>query len=92
MQKEHYESHKAIEKNALICKVVEAKHIEGYVLHIKFNNSVEGNVDLAELVNKGIFRQIKNLKRFSAFSIDHGVLTWSQDIDIAPEYLYTHLN
>ena len=89
---QHINLHKIIEQKSLICRVVDAKYVDGYTIHVKFNDGAEGDVDLSSVINKGgVFNSVKDKNNFKNFAINHGVITWSNSLDIAPERLRDNL-
>jgi hypothetical protein len=76
----------------MIHDVVSASYIDGYKIELKFADGKSGVVDFFEYVGKGgVFERFKDIAFFRAFSINKelGVLTWQNEIDIAPEKLYS---
>lgn len=71
--------------------VTEAKYLEGYRLKIDFENGKSGMVDFQKYIEQGgIFAKLAEPEYFRKFSInlDLGVITWGNEVDIAPEVLY----
>ena len=57
---------------------------------MRFNTNEEFNVDLSPMIENdkiGIFKPLKDDKIFKKLKVDY-TLCWSNDIDVAPEYLY----
>jgi hypothetical protein len=72
-------------------EIVKVKHIKDYCLEVEFENGEKGTVDLSEYTQKGgVFAPLKEIEFFKQVFIhpDFGVLSWSGDIDIAPETIY----
>ena len=66
-------------------KISEIKALPNYGLHIKYNNGVEGDVDLSAQVGKGVFSKFKDLSFFNKVWIgESGAPTWNDEIDIDP--------
>ena len=71
--------------------VVSAIYQGGYRIKLKFDNGRRGTVDFSKyLEREGVFERFRDLEFFRNFTInkDLGVLTWGDEIDIAPETLY----
>jgi len=71
--------------------IVSAEYLGDYKLKLSFANGKTGIVDFAGYIEKGgIFRKLTDLELFKKFEINHelGVITWDNEIDIAPETLY----
>lgn len=73
--------------------VQEAKYLHDYVIWLRFNDGVEGEIDLAGELEGEVFRPLKDLARFQAFHVDPelNTIVWENDADLAPEFLYENL-
>ena len=71
--------------------VVSAIYQGGYRIELEFDDGQRGTVDFAKyLKRRGVFERFRDLEFFRSFAINKelGVLTWGNEIDIAPETLY----
>ncbi len=71
--------------------VVSAVYQGGYRIELEFDDGQRGIVDFSRYLERpGVFEQFRDLEFFRSFSINKelGVLTWGDEIDIAPETLY----
>ena len=71
--------------------VVSAVYLGDYLIEIGFDNGERGTVDFAKYLERsGVFKRFRNPEFFRSFAINRelGVLTWGDQIDIAPETLY----
>lgn len=68
--------------------VVDAKHIEGHRVHIRFNDGTEGEIDLAESLDGPVFEPLRDVEYFRRFSIEGHTMSWPNGADFAPEYLH----
>jgi hypothetical protein len=71
--------------------VVSAIYRGAYLIEIEFDDGRCGTVDFAKyLERRGVFERFRDLEFFRSFAINEelGVLTWGNEIDIAPETLY----
>lgn len=61
-----------------------------YRVWIRFADGAEGEVDLSELVGRGVFRRWEDPAEFEKVFIDEetGTLAWPGGIDLAPDALY----
>lgn len=71
--------------------IIKAKYIKDFQIKLEFADGSSGTANLKNIIQKGgIFSELKDLKKFKQFFIHEElkVLTWANDIDIAPETLY----
>ncbi len=76
----------------MIHDAVSATYIKDYKIEIEFDNGRKGIVDFSSYLNKGgVFEHFKDIDFFRNFEVNQetGVLTWQNEIDIAPETLYS---
>lgn len=78
------------------CEIVDADYLGGHQLRLKFNDGLQGVLDFADYVKKGVFRPLMDPKKFTQFGLIYGTIVWKPDrtkmeLDIAPEYLYQRL-
>ena len=74
--------------------IVSASPMEGHRLHIRYEDGVEGVVDLANLVTfRGVFAPLKDPAYFSQVKVDPelGTVTWPNGADLDPDVLYGRL-
>ena len=72
--------------------VISAKYEGNYRIELTFDDEKKGIVDFSEyLLKGGVFDRFKDIEFFKDFSINDelGTLTWRNDIDVAPEKLYS---
>ena len=75
----------------MIHDVFSATYQSGYLIELEFDDGQRGTVDFAKyLQRRGVFERFRDLEFFRSFGINKelGVLTWGNEIDIAPETLY----
>lgn len=69
--------------------VVNARHINDYLIELVFDDGTQGVVDLVRYSQKGgVFEPLSDLNYFKKFFIDLNTLCWPNGADIAPERLY----
>jgi len=71
--------------------VVEARHVGGHRVYLRFDDGVEGEVDLSAIVRfEGVFAPLREPEKFAEFQVapDLGTICWPNGADIAPETLY----
>ena len=71
----------------------EAKYEGDYKIWCLFNNGESGIVDLEEKLWGPVFEPIKNKENFKKFIVSDilHTIAWENGADIAPEFLYDHL-
>jgi hypothetical protein len=68
-------------------EVVDARYLGGYRIWLRFDDGLEGEVDLESVLHGEVFEPLRDPDYFAAFTIDW-TLTWPNGADIAPESLY----
>jgi len=71
---------------------VQAYYLEGHKLEITFEDGKKGIVDFVDYIDKGgVFSRFADIEYFKQAYVDPelGVLCWPDDLDIAPETLYS---
>jgi hypothetical protein len=75
----------------MIPDVVSATYKEGYKIEIQFDTGEKGVMDFSKYLQRGgVFRKFEDIDFFRNFDVNAelGILTWQNEIDIAPETLY----
>ncbi len=71
--------------------VVAVQYLDGYRLHVRFEDGVEGNVDLGPvLAFTGVFEPLRDPAEFARARVepDLGTVCWPGGADIDPVVLY----
>jgi hypothetical protein len=74
--------------------IVEARAVEGYRLFIRFDDGVEGEIDLRKLIEfKGVFEPLRDPKEVAKVRADpdSGTVCWPNGADLDPDVLYAEL-
>ena len=71
----------------MLVHVVEAEHRSGHRVWIRFNDGLEGEIDLASDLEGPAFQPLRDPEYFSRFVLDD-TLTWPNGADFAPEFLH----
>ena len=74
--------------------VLEVKPLEGYRLSVRFEDGVQGVIEVSDLVPfEGVFAPLKDLDQFRQASVNPelGVVCWPNGADLDPDVLYAHL-
>jgi hypothetical protein len=71
-------------------RIVAAKALLNYRLWVRFQDGVEGEVDLSDIVGKGVFRRWDDPSEFARVYVDEelGTVAWPGNLDLAPDALY----
>jgi len=75
--------------------VVAAKALGDYRLYLRFEDGVEGAVDLApHLSFRGVFEPLRNPAYFALVRVDPelGTVVWPNGADLDPDVLYGHVS
>jgi hypothetical protein len=59
----------------MIHKIVAAKALPNYRLWVSFEDGIEGEVDLSDLVGKGVFQVWQDPVEFAKVYVDHQTAT-----------------
>ncbi len=74
--------------------IVEARSIGGHRLYIRFEDGVEGEIDLEALIPfKGVFEPLKDPDEVAKVRVDSelGTICWESGADLDPDVLYAEL-
>jgi len=72
----------------MVIEVVEAAYRNGHRVWLKFNDGLEGEVDLSSELWGEVFEPLRDPAYFAAFRVDQ-TLTWPNGADFAPEFLHS---
>lgn len=72
-------------------KVTNVKPLDGYKMEVAFSDGVSGIIDLNDLVQKGIFRQLKDENVFRNVYTDGSSIAWSEELEIDAEHIYAQI-
>ena len=78
----------------MLYDIVEVKVIRNYVLFLRFENDVQGEVDISKLVPfEGVFAKLKSQKYFATVTVNKelGTIVWDNGADLSPCLLYSIL-
>jgi hypothetical protein len=68
--------------------VKEVKPLDEYKLLLTFENGEVKLFDMNPYLDKGIFRELKDLSLFKSAKVNFDTVEWQNDADIDPETLY----
>jgi hypothetical protein len=72
--------------------LVSATYKSNYTIEVVFGDGSSGVVDFSDYLDRGgVFEAFRDINFFKHFTVNHelGTLTWQNEIDIAPETLYS---
>jgi hypothetical protein len=71
-------------------KIMLVKPLDNYKLHLEYDDGVVGDVDLSELVGKGVFSYRNDPKNFKNVKIEPFMNTVQRtdDLDLCPDSLW----
>jgi hypothetical protein len=69
-------------------QVVDAHYRDGFRIHLRFSDGLEGVVDFSDWLKGPIFQPLRDPQYFRRFFLDGGTVAWPNGADIAPETLY----
>ena len=70
-----------------LVNVVEAKHLGQHRVWLRFEDGVEGEIDIAGELRGEVFEPLRDPAYFARFTVDQ-TLVWPNGADFAPEFLY----
>lgn len=71
--------------------IVDARVTDGYRLYIRFEDGVDGEVDLSRLIEfKGVFSPLQDVRELARLRVDPeiGTVCWPNGADLDPDVLY----
>ncbi len=72
-------------------RIIEARYVDGYTIWLRFNDGVEGEVDLKNELWGPVFEPLKDINRFRQFTVhpELHTIVWENGADFSPEFLHT---
>ena len=74
----------------MIPRVIEARYVNNFTLHLLFSDGTKGDVDLNSELDGEIFAPLRDSTYFKQFTVNPELhtVTWPNGADFAPEFLY----
>ena len=74
-------------------RVTEATWVRDYVLHLRFSDGAEGEIDLEQELEGPIFEPLQDIDAFKQFHVHPELHTvvWPNGADFAPEFLHSRV-
>lgn len=79
----------------MMVDIVEVRTLGGYRVHLRFEDGVQGELDLAELIQfDGVFAPLRDPARFAEVRVhpELGALYWPNGADLDPDVLYAKIS
>lgn len=70
--------------------VISAEYIGDYKIKVRFDDSTSGIADFRQKVStdhRPIIRELFDLKKFKAFTVEADTIVWDNGVDFAPEFI-----
>jgi len=75
--------------------IIQVTPLDGYRLHIRFEDGVEGEIDIEKLIPfKGVFSPLKDREFFTQFRVNPelGIICWPNEADLDSDVLYAKIS
>ena len=72
--------------------IVEVRPLSPYVLHLRFEDGIEADIDLSSLIDfRGVFAPLQDPSEFAKVRVDPelGTIVWPNGADLDPDVLYS---
>jgi len=79
----------------MLTDIVEVRPMDGYQLYLRFEDGVEGVIDLQKLIQfEGVFAALRQQSFFEQVRVNPelGAICWPNGADLDPDVLYAHLS
>ncbi|OFW15804.1 MAG: hypothetical protein A3F70_01045 [Acidobacteria bacterium RIFCSPLOWO2_12_FULL_67_14] len=71
---------------------VDVKALSNFRIWLRYDDGIQGEVDLSDLAGHGVFKAWNDLVVFGSVRLgSHGAIEWESDIDICPDAMYLRL-
>ena len=75
-----------------MARLIDVEPRPEFRLKLKYSNGVEGEVDLAHLTGRGVFKAWDDDSHFfDARITSYGAIAWGNEIELCPDALYLQL-
>ena len=70
--------------------VTNVKPIKNYNLILTFENGEKRQFDMNPYLDKGIFKELRDIAKFNTVKISFDTIEWENEADLDPEILYKY--
>jgi hypothetical protein len=70
-----------------LIKVTNASYVKDFIIHFKFNNGIEKDINLETELWGEVFEPLKDLNLFKNFKLNKWTIEWENGADFSPEFL-----
>lgn len=68
------------------------KPLPGYRIYVEIEDGRRGIFDMSPYLDRGVFRELRDVRYFNRVGILFGAVTWPNDQDIAPKTLLAEMS
>jgi hypothetical protein len=68
--------------------IIQVSTTNDYKLNLIFANGEKGVYDCSQLLDFGVFKELRNKVYFAQATVIHGTVSWPHEQDICPDTLY----
>ncbi len=74
-------------------RVINVRALPAYKMFVKFADGTEGQVDMRAFLERdcGVFKVLRDVEKFNAVFVEHGAVTWPDELDLAPDKMHDQL-
>ncbi len=69
-------------------RIKKADANDDHTISIVFTNDEMGLFDLKPFLEKGKYKELKEISNFKRFYLEDGVINWFNELDISPDTVY----
>jgi hypothetical protein len=71
--------------------VTQVRVVDDRTLHVSFRDGVAGLVHFETTFFSGVFEPLRNSMQFRAVQVVDGFVTWTGDLDLAPDAMHDEI-
>jgi len=74
-------------------RVASVESLAGYRINLEFTDGLRGEIDLSDMIGKGVFEQLRDQTEFDKVYVDpeSHTVAWPGEIDLCPDSLYDEI-